>query len=301
MISLGCCTACRLSAIDGPATRGPGQLVDEPVRALAGEQRERVDARLDAVLDGQRAERRRVVGLGETEADLAGAAVRGPIDLAGSPTTEVADDQLQGPADREVGPVALTQRVTARVHADGPGAGAAAHDDRTDRHRRGQQAVHVELVVARRFDRREDPGQVLGFAAGHHRGDRDLLDGDLDEIGWDGRDDVGGARLVPVSIAITRSSVGGTTGSPSVQPRVNIISISSSASATSMRRDESVDPPKRTRSPSTRSGSTDIEPHPGRIGGRSGTEILDAGEFRSHAGRIQPAVRFDLDPVRRLG
>ncbi len=45
-----------------------------------------------------------------------------------------------------------------------------------------------------------------------------------------------GARDVPVSMRITRCSVGGTTGRPSVHPRVNIISISSSAAAMSMRR-----------------------------------------------------------------
>src|SRR5689334_20630419 len=43
-----------------------------------------------------------------------------------------------------------------------------------------------------------------------------------------------GARGVPVSIASTRCSVGGTTGRPSAQPRVNIISSSSSASAISI-------------------------------------------------------------------
>ena len=75
------------------------------------------------------------------------------------------------------------------------------------------------------------------------------------------------ARLVPSNIANTRASVGGTTGSPSVQLRVNIISMSSSASATSIRRERRMLPPCRARSSSTRSGSTLLEPQPGRITG----------------------------------
>ena len=38
-----------------------------------------------------------------------------------------------------------------------------------------------------------------------------------------------GARVVPSSMLRTRASVGGTTGSPSVQPLVNIASMSSSS------------------------------------------------------------------------
>ena len=45
------------------------------------------------------------------------------------------------------------------------------------------------------------------------------------------------ARVVPVSMRSTRSGVGGTTGSPSVQPRSNIASASSSAAPRSTRRD----------------------------------------------------------------
>ena len=66
------------------------------------------------------------------------------------------------------------------------------------------------------------------------------------------------------------------TGRPSVQPRLNIISISSSASATSIRREPSTLAPNRTRV-STRSGSTLIEPHPGRIS-EADTEPGDAGD-----------------------
>ena len=71
------------------------------------------------------------------------------------------------------------------------------------------------------------------------------------------------SRLVPSSMRSTRSSVGGTTGSPSVQPRENIASNSSSSSASSTRRECSRPPSKRTRSSSTRSGSTLSEPQPG--------------------------------------
>ena len=108
-----------------------------------------------------------------------------------------------------------------------------------------------------------------------------------------------GARVVPASIAITRSSVGGTTGRPSVQPRLNIISTGSSAAATSTRRAVRTEPPKRTRSSSTRSGSTLIDPHPGRIGGRSGaSELTPVND--SHAARDQPMVRLTSTPFSTL-
>ena len=104
-----------------------------------------------------------------------------------------------------------------------------------------------------------------------------------------------GARDVPSSMAITRASVGGTTGRPSLQPRANIISRSSSASATSIRRERSTLPPWRTRSSSTRSGSTLMLPHPGRTGGRSGpspsTPLSD-----SQSARNQPTVRSTSVP-----
>ena len=100
-------------------------------------------------------------------------------------------------------------------------------------------------------------------------------------------------------MAITRSSVGGVTGRPSVQPRLNIISIGSSAAATSTRRAARTEPPKRTRSASTRSGSTLFEPHPGRMAGRSGasepTPVSD-----SHAARDQPMVRLTSTPFSTL-
>ena len=54
--------------------------------------------------------------------------------------------------------------------------------------------------------------------------------------------------------------------------------MSSSASATSIRRDASTEAPKRTLSSSTRSGSTLIDPQPGRIAGRFGSETVDTGD-----------------------
>ena len=85
-------------------------------------------------------------------------------------------------------------------------------------------------------------------------------------------------RVVPSSMRSTRSSVGGTTGNPSVHPRVNIASRSSSRSASSTRRDRSRPPSKRSRSSSTRSGSTLIDPHPGRIDRQLLAEVGDAGD-----------------------
>ena len=99
-----------------------------------------------------------------------------------------------------------------------------------------------------------------------------------------------GARVVPVSIRSTRSSVGGTTGRPSVKPRSNIDSISSSRSASSMRRAFSTWPSNRARNASTRSGSTLFEPQPGRITGRSSPRC-SMPVIRCHSARDQPTVR----------
>ena len=104
-----------------------------------------------------------------------------------------------------------------------------------------------------------------------------------------------GARVVPCSMRMTRCSVGGTTGSPSVQPRSNMASNSSSRSATSTRRALSTEPPKRTRNLSTRSGSTLSEPQPGRNAGRSGPSP-DTAVTRSHSSRTQPTVRSTSTP-----
>ncbi len=99
-----------------------------------------------------------------------------------------------------------------------------------------------------------------------------------------------GARVVPASIASTRSSVGGTTGSPSVQPRAYAASTSSSRSASStVRLVRTRSPYRRSRSAST-PHSTDREPQPGRWSGRSGprpgTPVSSSQELRS-----QPTVR----------
>ena len=133
--------------------------------------------------------------------------------------------------------------------------------------------------VQARLDRGEHDRQVLGPAAGHHRVDRDLLDRALDEVG---RDDAPrprrAARVVPSSMRSTRASVGGTTGRPSVQPRSNIASTSSSSVG-------QLDPP------AAQHGSAEAHPQlvdaigvdrqraaPGPVVGQAGAEAGLAGE-----------------------
>jgi hypothetical protein len=116
----------------------------------------------------------------------------GPVDAAGSTAAEVANQQLERPADRQRRPVALPERVDPRVHPDPRRSRPAAHDDGADRHGGREQSVHVELVVADGLDRGDDPGQVLGQAAGHDGRDRDLFDGGLNEVGRNDRDDLVG-------------------------------------------------------------------------------------------------------------
>ena len=107
-----------------------------------------------------------------------------------------------------------------------------------------------------------------------------------------------GAREVPDNMRITRSGVGGTTGNPSVKPRLNIASNSSSASAISIRRACKLSPPNRTRSLSTMSGSTLIEPQPGRNSGNSAPRSAMPVNSR-HSLRSQPAVRAVSTPFAR--
>ena len=112
-----------------------------------------------------------------------------------------------------------------------------------------------------------------------------------------------GARVVPSSMRRTRASVGGTTGRPSVQPRSNRASNSSSRAASSMRRLRRTLPPKRTASSSLRFGSTLREPHPGRQSGRSGPSPVRPVNA-SHCPRSQPTVRAASSPCskrRRVG
>ena len=81
----------------------------------------------------------------------------------------------------------------------------------------------------------------------------------------------------------TRASVGGTTGRPSVQPRSNMASISSSRSASSTRRQRSTDPPKRTRSSSATVGVD-------RQRAASGPQLRKVGAEVGHAGELLPTT-----------
>ena len=92
------------------------ELVDDRLHARAGEQRDRVAG--DAAVGGQRRARAALLALGEAERELARVAQRRPVDLARAAAADVADDELQRPADRGVGAVALAERVDAAVHAD---------------------------------------------------------------------------------------------------------------------------------------------------------------------------------------
>ena len=104
-----------------------------------------------------------------------------------------------------------------------------------------------------------------------------------------------GLRVVPVSMRSTRSGVGGMTGKPSVQPRVNIDSNSSSALASSTCRECNVELVKRTRSSSSKLGSTLSEPQPGRMTGRSAPRSVMPVNF-CHASLLQPKVRSTSSP-----
>ena len=75
------------------------------------------------------------------------------------------------------------------------------------------------------------------------------------------------SRVVPSSIRITRSGVGGTTGRPSVRPWSKRNSCRSSPMPTSMRRARRGLPSASAASRSAMPGSTEREPQPGRESG----------------------------------
>jgi hypothetical protein len=99
-----------------------------------------------------------------------------------------------------------------------------------------------------------------------------------------------GSRRVPVSIHITRSGVGGTTGNPSVSPRSNMNSNTSSASPNSIRRAVIFSPRASASRRSAIPGSTDLEPHPGRDSGY---------EFQSIGGAATPDCRASSANISR--
>ena len=106
-----------------------------------------------------------------------------------------------------------------------------------------------------------------------------------------------GARVVPSSIRSTRAGVGGTTGSPSVQPRSKKASASSSRRASSRRRERS--PVDRAASRSITSGSWVSDPQPGRYSGSPSPSPATPVNF-SQWGRDQPDQPLDLDPALHL-
>ena len=105
------------------------------------------------------------------------------INFSGTTTTDIADDQLDCSSDGEIGAVALSENIHTTVHSDGTRAWSVTHDDRTNWHRGCEHTMNVERVVTHRFKACNDPWQVLGFAACHHRIDRHFFDSDFHEVG----------------------------------------------------------------------------------------------------------------------
>ena len=98
------------------------------------------------------------------------------------------------------------------------------------------------------------------------------------------------SRLVPPSIRSTRTGVGGTTGSPSLQPREKHSSCSSSGMCTSMTRAFRGGLPNATSRISGMPGSTLFEPQPGWKSGSSAPRGSSPVN-RCHSARSQPTVR----------
>ena len=267
---------------------------------MAGEQRHGVGARRPARLDRQRQPALGQVGLvlGEAPAVLARAAEGGPVDAvrAWPAPAHVAHDQLQGPPDRGVGPVALAQHVVPAVHADAPGDGTVDDQHRTAEVGRAQQAVDVEVVGAGRLDGGQDHRQVLGLAAGHHRVDGHLLHRGRHQVGRDGGDHVLGIAAGALQHAQHPGLGGGHDRQPVAPAPVEeglrlVLEAGPDRSA-----GRGAGRPRSAPAAGRRwSGSTDNEPQPGRMSGRSRPRS-DTPARSSQCVRDQPSVRATSRP-----
>src|SRR5690606_15331865 len=105
----------QLGMIDGAQRQGKGArqgvgitglLIDDALHPLSGEQGYCRTSSLDAPLLPQR-QPITVLGFGEAEAVFAGIAQGGTIDLTGAAATDIANDQLQRPANGGIGAITL--------------------------------------------------------------------------------------------------------------------------------------------------------------------------------------------------
>ena len=244
----------------------------------------------------ERSEGRALFVFREAEADLTGIAEGRAVDLPGTSAADVANHELERPADRAVRAVALTEDVLARVHPDRV-PDRPVHDDHgPGRHRRREQPVDVERVRSCRLDRGDHDGQVLGLQPAMTALIATFSTVHGARSGGTVATTSSGARVVPSSMRSTRASVGGTIGSPSVQPRSKKASCSSSRAAIPTRRAfrrESCW--KRIASSGARDGSTESEPQPGRSSGSPGPRSVVRQRLPPAS---MPAERaLDLDAV----
>ena len=154
----------------------------------------------------------------------------------GPAAADVAHDQLEGPADRRVGAVALPERVAAAVHARPSRHRAVDDQDRADGMGRRQHAVDVEAGAQAASTRREHDRQILRRAARHDRVDRDLLDRRLALVRWHDADDLLG--VAPRARRASHDPLGGRRDDrqPVGEPRSNSASNGSSSSPISSSR-----------------------------------------------------------------
>ncbi len=150
-------------------------LIDDALHTLTGKQRHRRAPGLNAALLRQR-QPVGVFGLGEAETVLARVAQGCAVNLARSATADVANKQLQRPANGGVGAVALPQRIDAGIHADGAGGRAVDHNHRAAEHGGADQPVQAEFIGQRCFQRSQQYRHVFRLAAGQHRVDGDFFD-----------------------------------------------------------------------------------------------------------------------------
>ena len=176
-------------------------------------------------------------------------------------------------------------------------AGTAAHDHRSDRHRRGEQAVDVELVGARGLDRGRAP-------TGRYSGLQPAITAAIATFSTVASTRSGGTTATTSDGARVRARQHRASRAPrsAARPAARRSSRGRTSSRCRPRRrprrcaaTRARDAPNRTRSASTRSGSTLIDPQPGRNTGRPSPRPVTP-VMRSHSGRCQPTVRSTSTP-----
>ena len=168
----------------------PRLVLADGSRRFGAVQRRRVRAARDAEVLAERAPRARFFVLADHEAEPTGIPHRGHIDAAWRGTADVAQDQLQCPADRRIRASGIREDVAPAGEAEFVAHGTVDDDQRSREVGRALDPVDIQSLVAQRSHERHEHAHVLGPASCHDTVRRDLLHGGLAIVGRHVRNDL---------------------------------------------------------------------------------------------------------------